>query len=74
MNNFFYLFTELDGNFIMIQIFVYNGAMYMKSNELTLHNRGILHIYISIVWKYVSMNEDTFIYEIRYLCTGHELL
>jgi len=25
----------------------------------------------AIVWKYVSMNEDTFIYETRYLCTGH---
>lgn len=37
------------------------------------HNGDIIRYepIAAIVWKYVSMNEDTFIYETRYLCTGH---
>lgn len=40
---------------------------------LPAHNGDIIRYepIAAIVWKYVSMNEDTFIYETRYLCTGH---
>lgn len=46
---------------------------YVTYAGLPAHNGDIIRYepIAAIVWKYVSMNEDTFIYETRYLCTGH---